>query len=148
MEKCEIDKVEALSLRFDSHYAAIEYYLTKAPTRQRPQSPEPVGGCKPSYGDFDPRHPNFLWAILSKGFSDVFRDLDPIETYAYRWLFKMYPPHWGAPEIAENHSVDKKFLFRAKKYVKEVIEDFLIAHQLMAEPKYYEKAKRDYHKYG
>lgn len=140
----EIITIEELPTKFNSFIGAIEYYITQAPTRQKSQTLEPVGGCKPAYHEFDARHPARVWSTLSQGFGKLYKDLNALEQYAYRFWFKMYPPLWGMPEIAKYHGVDTQGLGRAKKYTKEVIEDFLIMEDLIPMPPYWEKAQRDY----
>lgn len=138
----EENRIEYL---FDSVYQAVEYYLTKSPVKQKSQSIEPVGGCKPAYHELDPRHPARIWATLSIGFGKLFNDLTVIEQYAFRWIFKMYPANFGFPEIAKYHGVDERQLKKSKRYVKERLEDFLMTDGLMEMPKYWQPAERHYH---
>lgn len=128
--------------QFNSIEGAIEFYLTRAPTRQKPSSIEPIGGCKPSYDSFDSNHPDRIWSTLAVRFSKVYKDLSALEQMSYRFWLKMYHPRWGIPEIADYHGVDKKQLFRATKYTKEALEDALIDCDLMPMPDNYEPASR------
>lgn len=144
MKNTETITIEELPTKFNSFIGAIEYYITQAPTKQKPQTIEPVGGCKPAYHEFDPRHPARIWATLSIGFAKLYRDFNSIEQFAFRFWLKMYPPSWGVIEIAKHHGVDGKGLARAKKYSKEKIEDFLILEGLIPMPSHWEPAQRDH----
>jgi 16S rRNA C967 or C1407 C5-methylase (RsmB/RsmF family) len=146
MEKPETITLEENCTEFQTFWNAIEFYLTKAPTRQKSQTIEPVGGCKPSFHDFDKRHPARVYATLAIGFPKVYNELNAIEQMVYRWMLKKYPKDWGFPEIAKYHSVEERQLRRSKRYVKEKIEDFLISKELMPKPQYWQPAERGYEK--
>lgn len=145
MKSCEKDIIEDIyTTHFTSVWAAVEFYLTKAPTRQEPLSIESQGGCKPSFDDLDPRHPARIWTTLAIGFPKVFNDLNAVEQMAYRWIFKFYHPSWGFPEIAKYHGVNERHLSRSKRYVLEKLEDFLISRDLMEKPEHWQPAERTY----
>lgn len=146
MKESETITLEENYTEFQTFWNAIEFYLTKAPTRQKSQTIEPVGGCKPSFYEFDPRHPARIWATLARGFPKVFNDLNAIEQMVYKWMLKKYPPSWGFPEIAKYHSVEERQLKRSKRYVKEKIEDFLILENLLPMPQYWQPAERGFEK--
>ena len=134
--------IEQVPKTFETLNSAIEYYLTQCPTRQKSQTIEPVGGCKPSYSDFDRNHPSFVWARLSLGFVKVYQELQVIEQMAFKFWLKMYRPDQGIEDIAKYHGVDKTALFNAKKYVKEALEDSLIDSDLMPMPDNWNRASR------
>jgi len=144
-ENITIEKVpQKFSIKFETLYSAIEYYITLCPTRQKSQTIEPQGGCKPSFSELDPNHPHRVWCGIAYAFTLLYTKLNRIEKMAYGYWMKRYPSEYGTKRVAEAEGVSEKDLARAIKYVKEALEDSLIDRDLMPLPDNWEPAQRNY----
>lgn len=135
---------ENYSFKFDTLYQAIEYYITQIPVRQKSLSIEPQGGCKPSFHELDPNHPQRVWCRTAYAFTLLFTKLNRVEKMAYNYWMKRYPTDFGAKRIAEQEHSSEKDVARAITYVKEALEDGLIDRDLMVLPDNYRPAQRNY----
>lgn len=135
--------IEKLFTKFQTVKSAINWYLLNFPVRQKSQSIEPNGGCKPTFKDFDKDHPQCIHASLTNGFHRVYKTLNALEQIAYRFEFYHYPERAALSDVADYHSVSNAMLVRARHYVLDAIEDELVDRGLMPLPDNWEPAQRN-----